>query len=302
MSLSTLIVFSCDQKYFPLAKGLVLSLVEKGLDRDGIGIAFIDIGCDAQSLTWLRQHRVQVASATQVAALGDVPTVGGYHLAQVCRPFLPRIFPDAKSFIWLDSDVWVQSPDTIRLFASFAGTNPDKLFICPEWHYAYTTLNSDIIKYQVTKIGPYYDVVYGRDMATALSVRPTLNSGVFAMAAENPVWRLWADEIRSVYARDYGADTGLIRHMAEQMALNVLAFRTGCAVLVDPLANFMCMWALPFCDDAGVVRVRLPPNAPIGIVHLSQWMARRTLYIDQGLLYRRGDYLSDQERRELLSG
>lgn len=93
----------------------------------------------------------------------------------------------------------------------------------------------------------------------------------------------------------------LVRHMAEQMALNVLASRTGSAVEVDPLCNFMCMWALPFRDDAGVVRVRLPPNAPIGIVHLSQWTARRNLYVDQGLLYQRGDYLSDQERRALLT-
>jgi hypothetical protein len=112
---------------------------------------------------------------------------------------------------------------------------------------------------------------------------------------------MWAEEIRKLYARDYGADTSLVRHMAEQMALNVLASRTGSAVEVDPLCNFMCMWALPFRDDAGVVRVRLPPSAPIGIVHLSQWAARRNLYVGQGLLYQRGDYLSDQERRALLT-
>ena len=299
--MSTLIVFSCDQKYFPLAKGLVLSLREKNLARDGIGIAFIDIGCEPQSLAWLRQQSVAILPTSHLIALEGVPPVSGYHLAQVCRPFLPRLFPGTKTFIWLDSDLWVQSPEVIRLFASLATKNSDKLFICPECHYAYTTLNSDIIKFQVTKVGPYYDVAYGRDMATTLSVRPTLNTGVFAMAAQNLLWDMWADEIRRLYGRDYGADTSLVRHMAEQMALNYLALRTGSAVQVDPLFNFMCMWSLPYRDDAGVVRVRLPPYASIGIVHLSQWTARRNLYFDQGLLYQRGNYLSDQERRALLT-
>ena len=299
--MSTLIVFSCDQKYFPLAKGLVLSLREKNVDRDGLGIAFIDIGCEPHSLAWFRQHGVAILPASQLTALEGMPRVDGYHLAQVCRPFLPRLFPGTKTFIWLDSDLWVQSPEAVRLFASLAAKYPDKLFICPECHYAYTTLNSDIIKFQVTKVGPYYDVAYGRDIATALSVRPTLNTGVFAMAAENPLWDMWADEILRLYGRDYGANTSLVRHMAEQMALNHLALRTGSAVQVDPLSNFMCMWALPYRDDAGVVRVRLPPHAAIGIVHLSQWAARRTLYFDEGLLYRRGLYLDDQERHALLT-
>ena len=305
--MSTLIVYSCDEKYFPLAKGLVLSLVEKKVDRDGIGIAFIDIGCEPQSVAWLRHHRVIVIPTSQLTALEGVPPVSGYHLAQVCRPFLPRLFPGAKSFIWLDSDLWVQSPEAIRLFAFLAERNPNKLFICPEWHYAYAlnyayaTLNSDVIKFQVSNVGPCYQMAYGQDIATALAVRPTLNTGVFAMAAGNPLWEMWAEEIRNLYARDYGADSGLMRHMAEQMALNYLALRTGCAVPVDPLFNFMCMWALPFRDDAGVVRVPLPPNAPIGIVHLSQWTPRRNSYFEHGLLFQRGNYLSDQERRALLT-
>ena len=299
--MSTLVVFSCDQNYFPLAKGLVLSLLEKTLDRDGIGIAFIDIGCEAESLAWLRQHRVAIVSRSQLMAVPGIPSVEKYHLAQVCRPFLPRLFPTAEAFVWLDSDLWVQSAEAIKLFAHLANRNHDKLFICPEWHYAYTPLNSDIIKFQVTKVGPYYQVAYGQEIATKLAVRPTLNSGVFAMAAENPLWDMWASEVRSLYTRDYGGDTAPMRHMAEQLALNYLAFRAGNAVEVDPLLNFMCMWALPFRDDSGVVRVRLPPSSPIGIVHLSLWAARRALYAEHGLLYQRGEYLSDSERRALLS-
>ena len=299
--MSTLVVFSCDQKYFQLAKGLVLSLLEKKLGADDIGIAFVDVGCDQQSIAWLRERGVTIVSTSQLMGLEGVPLISGYHLAQVCRPFLPSLFPGTKAFVWLDSDLWVQSSDAIRLFAQLANRNRDKLFICPEWHYAYSSFNSDILKFHITKLGPYFQLAYGQEMATKLAVRPTLNSGVFAMAAENPLWDMWASEVRSLYTRDYGGDTGPMHHMAEQLALNCLAFKTGSAVEVDPLFNFMCNWALPFRDDAGVVRVRLPPNPPVGIVHLSLWTARRTLYFEQGLLFRRGDYLSDQERLALLS-
>jgi hypothetical protein len=294
-------VFSCDQNYFPLAKGLVLSLTEQGLEQSGIGLGFIDIGCDRQSLDWLRRHGVTVLPSSAVIAVDGLPPVKGYHLAQICRPFLPRLFPQTDCFIWLDSDLWVQSVETIKLLAIWATKNRDKLFICPEWHYAYTTLNSDIVKFHINNVGSYYRAVYGQEIAAALAVRPMLNTGVFAMAADNPLWDMWALEVKTLYGRDYGADTGQVCHMAEQMALNYLAARTSYAVPVDPLFNFMCMWALPLRDDAGVVRVPLPPNAPIGIVHLSMWTARRNFYFEHGLLFQQGRYLSDEERRLLLS-
>src|SRR5262245_48555964 len=59
-SLSALVVFSCDQKYFPLAKGLVLSLKGAGLGQSGIGLAFIDIGCTPQALQWFSDQGVRV--------------------------------------------------------------------------------------------------------------------------------------------------------------------------------------------------------------------------------------------------
>jgi hypothetical protein len=85
------------------------------------------------------------------------------------------------------------------------------------------------------------------------------------------------------------------------LSLNYLAAQTGRAVLVDPLFNFTCIWALPFRDEKGVVRVPLPPNAAIGIVHLSMWKGRRQFYLERGLLFQEGRYLSDEERRSLLA-
>lgn len=298
--MSNLVVFSCDRNFFPLAKGLVLSLRGVGLEESGITLAFIDIGCEPQSIAWLREQGVRVLSASQLTAIIGPQPVGGYHLAQICRPYLPQLFPDAASFIWLDTDLWVQSADALKLLAFYASNNRDKIFICPEWHYAYTTLNSDIVKFHVENVGSYYNAAYGPNVAAKLSARPWLNTGVFAMAADNVLWANWAAEMRSLYARGYAQDGGA-RHMADGVALNYLVADTQQAVPVDPLFNFTCTWALPFRDNSGVVRVPLPPNAPIAIVHLSMWSMRRNFYFEHGLLFRQGHYLSGEERHLLLS-
>ena len=299
--MTALVAFSCDEAYFPLAKGLVLSLQNQGLEQRDLGLGFVDIGCTAESLAWLRGRGVRVISASDNALGGLTASVSGYHLSQVCRPFLPQLFPEADCFVWLDSDLWVQSSDVVKSLAIYASRERDKLFICPEWHYAYATLNSDILKFHVNNVRHFFRMAYDEEIAATMSVKPTLNSGVFAMAADNPLWALWADEVKSLYGREYPQQGEYIRHMAEQMALNYVAHRSGAAVPVDPIFNFMCIWALPFRDEAGVVRVPLPPYAPIGIVHLSLWKLRRNFYFQHGLLFQQGQYLTETERRLLQS-
>ena len=134
-----------------------------------------------------------------------------------------------------------------------------------------------------------------------MSTRPTLNAGIFAMAAAHPLWELWAQELQTLYSRDYGSASADIRHMAEQTALNVLAVRHDFVIPVDPLFNYISMWALPVRDPAGTVRVAFPPNPIIGVIHLIQWKARRRVYAERGLLYDSGRYLTELERRSILS-
>src|SRR5215469_14568526 len=118
----TLVVFSSDQPFFPLARGMVLSVREHGLDRHGICLAFIDIGCDESSLDWLRSQGVIVKSVP-AELLGELAEAEGYHRSQVCRPLLPRIFPGVGAFVWLDSDLWVQSPDILPNLHRLAQSN-----------------------------------------------------------------------------------------------------------------------------------------------------------------------------------
>jgi len=83
------VVFSCDENYFPLARGLVLSIRAYNALPSGYGLAFIDLGCAPEHLQWLREHGVRVLPL-DLNMLGPLANSSYGHLrALVLRPFLP---------------------------------------------------------------------------------------------------------------------------------------------------------------------------------------------------------------------
>src|SRR6185437_1795428 len=100
----------------------------------------------------------------------------------------------------------------------------------------------------IRNFGSYYRAAYDERVAGEMAARPMLNAGVFAMAAANPFWEMWWNELVQVYQRDGGRNVNRVLHMADQITLNVLAHRLSCAVHVDPQFNYMCIWGMPFRD------------------------------------------------------
>lgn len=300
-SIDTLIVFSCDQAYFPLAKGLVLSILEPGGLPPGVGLAFIDIGCEAGALRWLESAGVRVRALDErtVGRLAD-PHLG-YRRAQACRPFLPQLFPEANVLIWMDSDMWVQDGSIFGYLHRAANAHPDKVFITPECHYSYTLINDNAADRQREMQG-YYEPLFGKEVAARLRGRPTLNSGFFAMAASHWIWSEWARLLKRIFLEEYDLHERLVLHMADQIALNALANGTADVMLLDPLYNYISLWTPPIRGEGGLARVALPPHVPIGIVHLAGGLKHfGKRYFSDGLFYKEGAYLTEAERDNLFS-
>jgi hypothetical protein len=297
--MDTLVVLSSDQNYFPLAKGLVLSLKACQLDRDKFGIAFIDLGCSREAVEWLRKQDVEV-TVPDSAVMGDFASdENGWLRAQLCRPYLPRIFPGAETLIWMDSDMWVQLPEVLPTLRKLARAQPANLFVCPEWHYSYIDFYSRAERRRDDKLN-WHAGAYGTDVGAKMAIRPMFNCGLFAMSAANPFWDLWREELKGAYRHEYPERGDELRHMADQITLNILAYRTGRAVPVDPIFNYLCVWSAPFRNAAGLVCVPLPPYDPIGTIHLAWWKGRSAHYWRQGLLFESGAYLSPAEKDALL--
>jgi hypothetical protein len=96
----------------------------------------------------------------------------------------------------------------------------------------------------------YYEWSYDAEVAAVMARRVTLNSGFFAMAADNPIWLEWEAEVRRLYLEHDKSDQTTARHLAEQIALNVVAARGHGVSMIDPIYNYVCLWNPPFRDAA----------------------------------------------------
>ena len=186
-----LLVSSCDEAYFPLLKGLYLSNLGVNALTDNISLAFLDIGCSPQSLLWLAKHNISVhrLEYSVLGALGE--KCYGYHRAQICRPFLPKLFPYARDFLsWIDCDTWFQDASFLKTLRSEVLLHPNYILVSPEIHYTYTRVN-DLVRERHRELYDHYFALYGSEAAEYLHVLPAVNTGFFAMHSAAKLWGEW---------------------------------------------------------------------------------------------------------------
>lgn len=140
--------------------------------------------------------------------------------------------------------------------------------------------------------------LFGQKVARKHADKAILSSGIFAMAAENPIWTMWRDELCALMGKKL--KRGSI-HIAEQTALNYIAFSTGNFVPLPALHNYNCPMGPVRRTTEGSVVVDLPPYQKIGVVHLTAVPWHINDYLSRGLLFQSGEYLTDLEINRLKS-
>ena len=177
---TTALVFSTDEAFAPLAKGLVLSISSQ-VERGEFDLKLVDIGCSAETLAWMNSHGVEVKVFDRPKFLRPSKNVlKPYQDAQFCRPFLPRLFPGYEVYVWCDSDIWIQDISSVRLYRDIANENPDKIPISPIVDVSYTYLYSDFCEFtRYSKI--WFDECYGSTISATYLNRAVFSSGIFAM-------------------------------------------------------------------------------------------------------------------------
>lgn len=294
ISNTVVIVSGCDAAYFPLLKGLYLSFLQNGSLPNQFALGFLDLGCTADQLLWLREHQIRVRRP-EPDIMGELADERfKQRRAQLCRPFLPEIFPEATTLAWVDSDVWVQDlQGTLSIFRE-AAANANRLFISPEIHVGYLYPGFSYEKRRVDAAHQYAPL-YGASKAQHLAGFTMFNSGVFALAAEHPLWSKWKDEIRRIYLMLFDTLSPSDLHFGEQLAINALISELRDVIPIDPMYNYVSLWNPPMLDDNGIVRIPFPPHLPLGIIHLAGWSHFGQKYMSANLLYKKGSYLSKLE-------
>lgn len=294
------IVFSCDEQFSPLAKGLVLSLRQFGAPNANITLNLIDIGCSAETLAWMEQHGVHHRRYSHTEHYSFAPGVEvlPYHDSLLCRPMIPQLFPDHDVYVFIDADIWVQEAMALQTFLELPGRYRDTVVIAPCVDYSYS---DNYIRTQGVFNAVYrtYLAAYDQETAAEYAFRPFFSCGMFAMARECPLWGMWKDQLDVVFNKNY---FGTDKHGVEQLAMNYLIYKTKKYIPVDSIFNYQCHVGAARRDArTGKVIIAYPPNRTIGAIHLTATGHFIRQYMELGLLYDRGNYLSEQDRHTLLT-
>jgi hypothetical protein len=103
---------------------------------------------------------------------------------------------------------------------------------------------------------------FGEKLGLELSQRPVINSGIFALRSDSPVWKIWGEWLER-------AMSATPHQFSEQYALNAAIYSGG--VRMSPLparCNWICGQALPYyAPKTGLFTEGMPPYDPLWIIH-----------------------------------
>ncbi len=257
----TIIVTAGDSNVMPALQGLIRSL-ELFPERQAVEIGCLDVGQTDEDRAWLEAHGVILAIPDTHLGV-PLERLKPYERAFVARPFLRDYFPGRDVYIWIDSDVWLQSwwvIDGFRQGALDTGMaiahERERSYVFQLWLFAW------FAKHMVLGYGPI-------DGAWLLS-RPHLNAGLFAMRADSPHWDLWVQHYQAAWER-----TGVF-NPHDQFSINrfvhggILSRPKIATTLLPPRYNWICARGQPMWnDDEAALCEPYPPYRKIGAVHLA---------------------------------
>jgi hypothetical protein len=261
-----IIVSGADSGYFELLAGLVRSIRDKPAGaRMALGI--LDVGLGPAQRAWLQGQGARIVAPGWDLDFPGRTETPAFRQAQYGRPFLPRHFPGHDFYMWIDADAWVQDWAAVELFFRAAATG--SLAIVPELDRAYRNFFEAWEEFHgVIRAG--YAAAFDTATAERLVRHPLLNNGAFALAAEAPHWRAWADTLAMALQRSRN-------ELIDMTTLNHVVHVQGQpAHFLPAWCNWICHHAPPIRQSPGGLLVEpYLPHQRLGIVHLTLWMKDR---------------------------
>lgn len=262
--MTVVVCAAADHRFFELLHLMVLSVRHKPEGRR-VSLAILDLGLTPEQRTLLGplvDRMVEPGWDMRFATSGNQSGREAWRgfKAMTARPFLPRHFPGYETYVWIDSDAWVQDWHAVDCLVRAAAGGA--IAIVPEIDRSYRT------EYDRGRNRRWmmhnYRRFFGKSAAEALWLMPVLNSGVFALRHDAVHWQAWAEDFQA----------GLLRETdltVEQTALNHAIYTRGLPHHFLPSRfNWLVNKALPKYDPVtGQFTDPVPPHEPLGIVHLS---------------------------------
>ena len=261
MKKNALIVSGSDHHFFPLLKGLVLS-IRRSHEIANLPMIVLDVGLTSEDQIWLTAHNVATIRIDwdfEFLGLSGVPE---YFKVMNWRPFLPKHLPDAEIYVWMDADSWIQDEQVV-LLAIECASKSGLMALVPEIHPYYRSMYESPHEIRSKELS-IYRACFGDDTANELITKPIINAGFFALAKKSESWSMWATVLRDMYHK-------VIDFHTEQCSLNVCAYKCNLQFIALPAyCNWCSYHRLPAFDEE---RQRLvepgPPHHDIWLVHMT---------------------------------
>jgi hypothetical protein len=290
MTTKNIIILSCDAAFFPLAQGTILSLQQQGYPNAQTSLAFLDIGLTPEQNAWCQAQGCWVKTFAEAGVASLLPqNIKNYNKAQNCRPLLPKIFPGADVYMWVDTDIWFQTPQGVQRFLDDAAKYNPAIIIVPTVDMNYGMNYGPLEETNMLRLLTYADSwmrdAYGDVISAKYMGRSLFSSGIFALSATSPMWQMWQTEIADIYTRDHTKHPYNI-HYFEQAALNKVIYDTQLFIPLPSCYNYNAHFGGLYRDEAsGLVQHAFPPCATIDVIHLTLSSRAMAHYFEQRLLF-----------------
>lgn len=266
--MKTTLISGSDHNYYPLLREWLHS-VRRFQESANLAICIIDSGLTPEQRAELEPRVTKIVRPDWPNPQIKRKARGLEHLkACVCRPFIPVLFPGYQTYLWMDSDTWVQDWAGVEMFIKAAQSRPDAIAITNGADRAYGSgRRIQWLWHLPVRIRNFYfsnaRKPFGARSARALLSCPVLSAACFALDGNAPHWQRWQE--LAIHA----ALKGKV-FTAEQTALGYLIY------LEDFQAELLPAYALWQCSTPPVRDLQdsvftepYTPHKKIGILHLS---------------------------------
>lgn len=265
-----IVISGADAPYFELAQDFFNSLGNHTYKYD-FDLGMLDIGLTNEQKNWFTAKNIrveQVQSDIEYPAREVWERLQPSYRTLTARPFLRRYFPGYDVYVWIDADVWVQTPEAIDALIEGASKN-DAIHMAMEFDRSYKLFFEKATMWNV--YSEWYQACYNDDNVTAnMTLKPMLNAGVWSISKSSPVWDAWLKIYTDALQRIPQLNSKTI--MTDQLALNIVAYMVKSPHVILPAAyNWLTFFAAPMLDKTtGLYVEPAPPYKPISMFHLTQ--------------------------------
>lgn len=264
-----IVITAADDQYFTLAQDWLASLRALNFAHP-FDLGMLDVGLSAENRAYFEERGVRVKS---VGVDIEYPGRAEWERQKpglrtlTARPSLRRYFSDYDVYIWVDTDMWMQTPDVINDLIPAVAESPAIHLAC-ELDRCYGTFFQHAAIWQIFR--NWYAEAFGEHVANLMTLKPMLNAGLFAMNKDSVGWDAW-HQLYSESLQKFSEPTDK-GFMVDQLGLNFLIYTQKIPVTILPANyNWLTFYALPkFDPQRGMYVEPLPPYQPIANLHLTQ--------------------------------